>query len=74
MKPRCRSREMIRIREFQRRVWGDKGTPLTSQAIRNQIRCGRLPGEAIGRLYFIDWTAYSHRTGDHLVDRVLNNI
>lgn len=64
-------RERIRISEFQRRVWGAEGTPLCSQAIRNKIRSGEIPGEKIGKLWFVDWAAYQRLTGDELVDRVL---
>lgn len=66
-------RELIKIREFQRRVWGENGTPLCAQAIRNQIRNDALPGEQVGKLWFIDWTAYSRRTGNDLVDAVLRS-
>lgn len=65
------ARELIKISEFQRRVWGEGGTPLTPQAIRNQIRNEDLPGEQIGKLWYVDWTAYSRRTGNALVDAVL---
>lgn len=65
------NRELIRITEFQRRVWGEHGTPLTSQAIRNQLRRDDLPGEQVGRLWFVDWRAYQRQTGDDLIDRVL---
>jgi len=33
-------RELIKIREFQRRRWGENGTPQCPQAIRNHIRNG----------------------------------
>ena len=65
------ARELIKISEFKRRVWGERGTPLTSQAIRNQIVNDVLPGEQIGKLWYVDWTAYSHSTGNNLVDAVL---
>lgn len=67
-------RELIKIREFQRRVWGENGTPLCSQAIRNQIRNDVIPGERVGKLWFIDWTAYSQQTGNDLVDAVLRSV
>lgn len=63
--------ELIKISEFQRRVWGENGTPLTAQAIRNQIRDDILPGRQMGKLWYVDWTAYSRQTGNHLVDAVL---
>jgi hypothetical protein len=43
-------KELIKISEFQRRRWGDNGTPMCSQAIRNKIRNGDIPGEQIGKL------------------------
>lgn len=64
-------RELINITEFQRRVWGKNGTPLTAQAIRNQLKRGDLAGQQVGKLWFVDWTAYQRQTGDHLVDAVL---
>jgi hypothetical protein len=63
--------ELIKISEFQRRVWGEGGTPLTPQAIRDQLRNDILPGKQIGKLWFVDWAAYSRMTGFHLVDAVL---
>ena len=64
-------RVLINIAEFQRRVWGENGTPLTAQAIRNQLKRGDLPGQQVGKLWFVDWTAYQRQTGDELVDAVL---
>ena len=64
-------RELINIAEFQRRVWGENGPPLTAQAIRNQLKRGDLPGQQVGKLWFVDWTAYQRQTGDELVDAVL---
>lgn len=63
--------EFIRISEFQQRVWGENGTPLTSQAIRNQIKNDDIPGKQMGKLWFVDWAAYSRTTGNSLVDAVL---
>jgi hypothetical protein len=75
MKPKRQAaqarRELVKISEFQRRVWGENGTPLCSQAIRNQIRNDSLPGERVGKLWFIDWTSYQNATGNDLVDSVL---
>lgn len=64
-------RELIKVSEFQRRVWGENGTPMCSQAIRQQLRNDKLPGEQIGKLWYVDWAAYQRRTGDDLVDAVL---
>lgn len=64
-------RELINIGEFQRRVWGENGTPLTAQAIRNQLKRGDLPGQQVGKLWFVNWTDYQRQTGNHLVDAVL---
>lgn len=63
--------ELIKISEFQRRVWGENGTPLCSQAIRNQIRDGKLPGQQIGKLWFVNWTAYQKAGKSDLVAMVL---
>ncbi|MDU8358030.1 hypothetical protein [Pseudomonas syringae group sp. J309-1] len=75
MKPKRQAvqarRELVKISEFQRRVWGENGTPLCSQAIRNQIKNDDLPGERVGKLWFIDWTSYQNATGNDLVDSVL---
>ncbi|MFC0708671.1 MULTISPECIES: hypothetical protein [Azotobacter group] len=68
-------RELIKISEFQRRRWGDNGTPMCSQAIRNQIRNGVLPGEQIGKLWYVDWTAFSRSTtSSDLVAMVLKGV
>lgn len=64
-------RELIKVSEFQRRVWGENGTPMCSQAIRQYLRNDKLPGEQIGKLWYVDWAAYQQRTGDDLVDAVL---
>ena len=63
--------ELIKISEFRRRVWGDNGTPLTAQAIRNQIRDEKLPGQQVGKLWFVDWTAYTRSKQNDLVAMVL---
>ena len=63
--------EYIRISEFQRRAFGDNGTPWAAWTIRKKIMNGDLPGKQIGKLYFVDWPAYCAMTGDALVDRVL---
>ncbi|WP_349616965.1 hypothetical protein [Azotobacter salinestris] len=64
-------KELIKISEFQRRRWGDNGTPLCSQAIRMQLRNGILPGEQIGKLWYIDWTAFTKADSNDLVSMVL---
>ena len=64
-------KELIKISEFQRRRWGTNGTPLSGQAIRNPLRDGILPGERIGKLWFVDWTAFSKSTSNDLVAMVL---
>lgn len=66
-------RELIKISEYQRRVWGENGTPLTSQAIRNYLRDGKLPGEQIGRMWYVDWTAHQKSNKNELVEMVLRN-
>lgn len=64
-------KELIKISEFRRRRWGDNGTPMCSQAIRNHLRNGDLPGEQIGKLWYVDWTAFSRSNGNDLVAMVL---
>ncbi|MFC2974625.1 hypothetical protein ACFOJE_20750 [Azotobacter bryophylli] len=64
-------RELIKISEFQRRCWGENGTPMCAQAIRQQLRNDKLPGQQIGKLWYVDWAAYSRHTGNDLVDAVL---
>jgi hypothetical protein len=67
-------KELIKISEFQRRKWGENGTPLCSQAIRNYLRDRKLPGERIGNIWYVDWAAYQRSTGNSLVDMVLKGV
>jgi hypothetical protein len=67
-------KELIKIREFQRRKWGENGTPLCSQAIRNYLRNRKIPGERIGNIWYVDWAAYQRTTGNSLVDMVLKGV
>lgn len=64
-------KELIKISEFQRRRWGENGTPPCPQAIRNHIRNGMVPGEQIGKLWYVDWTAFNSSKGNDLVAMVL---
>jgi hypothetical protein len=64
-------KELIKISEFQRRRWGENGTPPCSQAIRNHIRNGLVPGEQIGKLWYVDWAAFNASNGNDLVAMVL---
>lgn len=64
-------KELIKISEFQRRRWGENGTPLCAQAIRMQLRNGHLPGEQIGKLWYVDWTAFAKANTNDLVQMVL---
>lgn len=64
-------KELIKISEFQRRKWGENGTPLCSQAIRNHLRNRKIPGERVGNIWYVDWAAYQRLTGNNLVDMVL---
>jgi hypothetical protein len=41
------------------------------QAIRNHIRNGVVPGEQIGKLWYVDWTAFNRSDGNDLVAMVL---
>ncbi|WP_181295187.1 hypothetical protein [Pseudomonas sp. Q2-TVG4-2] len=63
--------ELIKISEFQRRRWGENGTPMCAQAIRNQIQNGKIPGERIGKLWYVDWAVYTHANENELVAMVL---
>ncbi|EGH71587.1 hypothetical protein PSYAR_13609, partial [Pseudomonas syringae pv. aceris str. M302273] len=38
---------------------------------RNYIRNGLLPGEQIGKLWYIDWAAYNKAAGNDLIAMVL---
>ncbi|MDD2063018.1 hypothetical protein ACF8R4_07955 [Pseudomonas sp. FYR_2] len=67
-------KELIKISEFQRRKWGENGTPLCSQAIRNYLRNRKIPGERIGNIWYVDWAAYQRSTGNSLVDMVLKGV
>ena len=67
-------KELIKISEFQRRKWGPNGTPLCPQAIRNHIRNGTIPGERIGKLWYIDWQAYQQAESNDLVAMVLKGL
>lgn len=63
--------ELIKISEFQRRRWGTNGTPPCPQAIRNNIRNGRIPGEQIGKLWYVNWSIFKMAAGNDLVAMVL---
>lgn len=64
-------KDLIKISEFRRRRWGESGTPPCPQAIRNYLRNGIIPGEQIGKLWYVDWTAYQASTTNELVSMVL---
>lgn len=53
--------DLISIKAFQQRKWGENGTPPSRQAIRNMILRGDLSAEKIGNKWFIDWTTYQLR-------------
>lgn len=63
--------ELIKISEFQRRRWGECGTPPCPQAIRNQIKNGRIPGEQIGKLWYVNWSVFKTAASNDLVSMVL---
>ncbi|MFZ3203993.1 MAG: hypothetical protein WA161_08975 [Pseudomonas sp.] len=64
-------KELIKISEFQRRKWGENGTPMCSQAIRNHLRNRAIPGEKIGRTWYVDWNGYERLSQNLLVNMVL---
>jgi len=66
--------ELIKITEFQRRYWGENGTPLCSQTIRNRIRDGEIPGLRVGKLWYVDWHAFRKSSGNELVSMVLRDL
>lgn len=72
--PATTRKELIRISEYRRRRWGEHGTPPCSQAIRNHIRNGQLPGELIGGLWYVDWNALNLSNGNELVAMVLKGV
>lgn len=50
---------------------GRKRNTACSQAIRNYIRNGIVPGEQIGKLWYVDWAAFNASNGNDLVAMVL---
>jgi len=56
-------RELINIGEFQRRVWGENGTPLTAQAISSSV--ATCPGSR--------WESYGLWTGRRTSARLATN-
>lgn len=67
-----------KVSEFIRRVYGTEGatpTPPPPQTITHQCRLGEIPAELKGagkrKTWYIDWEIYQKKTGDHLVDRIL---
>lgn len=64
-------KELIKISEFQRRKWGENGTPMCAQAIRNHLRNRMIPGEQIGRTWYVDWIGYERLSQNPLVNMVL---
>ena len=72
---------LIRVSEFIKRVYGsqkDGATPPTPQTITRLCRLGELPAELHGEkgkrgTWYINWEAYQKRTGNDLVDRVLES-
>lgn len=63
--------ELIKISEFLIRRWGVNGTPPCPQAIRNHLKNGRIPGEQIGKLWYVNWHVYKAANGNDLVNMVL---
>lgn len=64
-------RELIKISEFAKRRRGINGTPPCSQAIRNQLKNGRIPGAQIGKFWYVYWSVYMKSAGNDLVSMVL---
>lgn len=65
------SQELISIKEFQRRVWGENGTPLSRQSIRNHLITCKLPGRQVVGNWYVDWCEYQAQNADELVEKVL---
>ncbi|PPV41345.1 hypothetical protein [Ectopseudomonas oleovorans] len=65
------SQELISIKEFQRRVWGENGTPLSRQSIRNHLLNCKLPGKQVVGNWYVDWNEYQAHNADDFVEKVL---
>ncbi|OQR35333.1 hypothetical protein BWR15_15485 [Pseudomonas sp. T] len=65
------SQELISIKEFQKRVWGENGTPLTRQAIRRHLLNCKLPGKQVVGHWYIDWNEFQAQNADEFVEKVL---
>lgn len=63
--------ELISIKEFQRRVWGENGTPLSRQSIRNHLVNCKLPGMQVLGNWYVDWNEYQAQNMDYFVEKVL---
>lgn len=63
--------ELISIKEFQKRVWGENGTPLSRQSIRNHLLNCKLPGKQVVGNWYVDWNQYQLQTADMFVEQVL---
>lgn len=65
------SQELISIKEFQRRVWGEHGTPLSRQSIRKHLLNCKLPGKQVVGNWYIDWNEYQAQNADVFIEKVL---
>jgi hypothetical protein len=65
------AQELISIKEFQRRVWGENGTPLSRQSIRNHLLNCKIPGKQVVGNWYIDWNEFQEQTRDEFVENVL---
>lgn len=63
--------ELISIKEFQKRVWGENGTPLTRQSIRKHLVNCKLPGKQVVGNWYVDWNEYQAQNADEFVTKVL---
>lgn len=62
---------LLKISEFTKKAYGADGSAPTRQTVASWCMSGQLPSEKIGKLWYIDWNAYQHQTGDDLVNKVL---
>lgn len=65
------SQELISIKEFQPRVWGENGTPLSLQPIRKHLLNCKLPGKQVVGNGYVDWSEYQAQNADDFVEKVL---
>ncbi|WP_442793284.1 hypothetical protein [Pseudomonas sp. MF6776] len=61
----------LRTSRISRARGPQEGTNAVHRRKRAAIRNGQVPGEQIGKLWYVDWTAFSRSDGNDLVAMVL---